>query len=406
MTKFARGETSSLLRRAEEEMKLLEEEKKQQQEPKSSPIVVPHLPIDCIFHIIAWLPLESLLASRFVSKAWYGIVNAPDFINAHLQRSSIGLIYLTPDVKSARKVDFSVDGKVLGLDSVSVLHWHLFNPRTRFQIKYLEMGDGKSTIKEYNVTCTGHIKATCHGLIVLENTAKRKGLIVMNPVTREVKTEPLGTICSFQSESYGLAFCEETSRYKLVHLFKDALQYIGCEIMCIGGGTWRIVEGPPHGLMSWLGYPPVSAIGALHWIPHLDQNEHIVSMVVKDEEFVKTPLPKRGGIHDRVIEMDGSLGFVRYRSPIVMEVWILRSLGGGGWAKQQSVMLDWARPMVALFCVRAGGELVFKYGDHLYAYDRRVQLMRKIEATNEWHSSPACYLPHVNTLKSWTNPST
>ncbi|KAL1533809.1 putative F-box protein [Salvia divinorum] len=419
MKKSATGEKTSLLKWAEERMKLkreLEEEKKKQQtskEPQDSSLVaVPCLPEDCIFHIIVRLPLESLLSSRFVCKAWYRIVNRPDFVNSHLQRSSTGLIYLTPAVKVAscsnvgsssamEKNEFNVDANVLGLDSVAVLHWHLFSPRTRFQIKYLEIRGSKSTIKEYNVTCTGHIKAMCNGLIVLEKVVRGRGLIVMNPVTREVETVPLGTMCVPHRESYGLAFCHESSRYKLVHLFQDASQCIGCEIMHFGSGPWRVVEGPPHGFMGWLGYPPVSAIGALHWVPNVDHNEHILSMPLRDEEFIKIPLPNTGGIHDRVLEIGGSLGFVSRESAIRIDVWILKSLGGEGWAKQHSIVLDCARDMVPLYCMGPGGELVFEHGEHLYAYDRRSQLMRKVEAKNEWRTSPGCYFPHVNSLISW-----
>ncbi|KAG6390278.1 hypothetical protein SASPL_148010 [Salvia splendens] len=289
MKKSATGEKTSLLKWAEERMKLkpeLEEEKRKQQtskEPRDSSLVaVPYLPDDCIFHIIVRLPLESLLSSRFVCKAWYRIVNRPDFVDS-------------PSSAIKRWIDIFDPGCE---DSVAVLHWHLFSPRTRFQIKYLEIGGDKSTIKEYNVTCTGHIKATCNGLIILEKVVKGRGLIVMNPVTREVEEVPLGTMCDPHRES---------SRYKLVHLFQDASQCIGCEIMHIRSRTWRVVEGPPHGFMGWLGYPPVSATGAL---PNVDHNEHIVSMPLKDEKFVKIPLPSTGGIHDRVLEIGGSLGFV------------------------------------------------------------------------------------------------
>lgn len=416
------GETSSLLKRVEERMKLkreLEENKKKQQKNKEPQgnlvsVPVPYLPKDCIFNIIVRLPLESLLASRFVCKSWYGIVNSPAFIDTHLQRSNIGLIYLTPAVKghlssdvgtasgsSTMKIDFNVDAKVLELDSIPVLHWHLFNPRTQYQIKYLEIKDAKSTIKEYNATCTGHIKAACNGLIVLENLVKGRGLNIMNPVTRELKTIPLGTMCSSHRESYGLAFCHESSRYKLVHLFQDDSQYIGCEIMTIGSEPWRVVDGPPHGIMGWLGYQPVFAIGALHWVPRVDHNEYIVSMSLNDEKFKIITLPNTGGIHDRILEMGGILGFVSHHSANQIDVWILKSLGGEGWAKQHSITMDCKRNMVPLYCVRAGGELVFKNDNDLYAYDHHLQLMRKIDVNNEWCYSPGCYFPHVNSLISW-----
>lgn len=418
--KSVTGKSSSLLRLVEERMKLkqeLEENKKKQQknkEPQVDLVAVPYLPKDCISSIIVRLPLESLLASRFICKSWYGIVNSPAFIDAHLQRSNNGLIYLTPAVKgqlssdvgtasgsSAMKIDYNVDAKVLELDTIPILHWHLFNPRTQYQIKYLEIKDAQSTIKEYNATCTGIIKAVCNGLIVLENLVRSRGLIIMNPVTRELKTIPLGTMSSPHRESYGLAFSHDLSCYKLVHLFQDDSQYIGCEIMNVGSGPWRVVDGPCHGIMGWLGYQPVFAIRALHWVPRVDHNEYIVSMSLIDEKFQNIPLPNTGGIHDRILEMGGVLGFVSRNSTNQIDVWTLKSLGGEGWAKQHSITMDCMRDMVPLYCVRVGGELVFKKGNDLYAYDQHLQLMRKIEVNNEWCRSPGCYFPHVNSLISW-----
>lgn len=417
--KSAKGETSSLLEWAQERMRLkqeLEDNKKKQyknKELQGNLAAVPDLPRDCISHIIVRLPLESVVASRFTCKSWFGIVNEPTFINAHLQSSNIGLIFLTPALKghassdvgkasasSSIKVDFSVEAKVLELDSTPILHWHLFNPRTQFQIKYVEIKDAKSTIREYNATCTGLIKATCNGLIVLENIVKGRGLIIMNPVTRDLKTVPLGTMSCPHRESYGLAFCNDSNSYKLVHLFQDASQYIGCEIMTIGSGPWRVVDGPPHGYMGWLGYRPIFAIGALHWVPLVDHNEYIVSMPLNDEKFRKITLPCTGGIHDGILEMGGVLGFVSHQSANQIDVWVLMSLGGEGWVKQHSITLDCTRNMVPLYCVRAGGELVFKRDNDLYAYDQHLQLMRKIEVNKEWYSSPCCYFPHVNSLIS------
>ncbi|CAA3019804.1 F-box At3g10240 [Olea europaea subsp. europaea] len=102
----------------------------------------------------------------------------------------------------------------------------------------MEIKDGKSTVKEYNETCIGKIRATCNGLILLENRMKKEGFIVMNPVTRELLTIPLGTQSSPHHESYGLVFCHRPSNYKVVHLFRDESQYIGCEIINIGSGSW------------------------------------------------------------------------------------------------------------------------------------------------------------------------
>ncbi|KAG8378426.1 hypothetical protein BUALT_Bualt08G0136100 [Buddleja alternifolia] len=421
-TRSVVGKTSSLLREVEKRIQLkreLEESQKKQKEkkePQNSLISVPYLAKDCIFNIIVRLPLESLQTSRFVSKSWFQIVNNPVFVDAHLRRSDFGLIFLTPvknnlpfsdfekpSSSSSTRISFSVESKVLESQSMPVHHYRLIDPPSLFYINFLEIKDGKSTIKEYKTTCMGKIRATCNGLIVLDNLMKRKGLIVLNPVTRELKTIPLGTKCStHKEESYGLAYCNHSSKYKLVHLFKDELAYIGCEIMNIGSGSWRVVDGPPHGFFGSFGCGPVFALGALHWIPRDDHNEYVVSMLVDHESFRKIPLPHGDGIHDRVLEMSGFLGFVSRQNTSLIDVWILRSLGGESWEKKYSIHLDGTRNMVPLFCMRAYGELVFKCkDDDLYVYDQFLQFMRKVKVNKECFPFINCYFPHVNSLVSW-----
>ncbi|KAK6116676.1 hypothetical protein DH2020_049558 [Rehmannia glutinosa] len=406
-TKSMVVKTSSLLKLVEQRIQSkreLEQNRKKQRcenEPQDSFAVVPEIPDECIFDIIVRLPIESLQTLRFVCKSWYGIVNSPVFINAHFQRSDIGLIFFTPVEKallsSDAKINFFVESKVS-----EVHHWTLFDAPSLFQIKCMEIKDGKSIIKDYNTTCTGEIIAACNGLIVLKNRMKRGGLIIMNPVTRELKPLPLGTIFPTRSESYGLAFCHESSGYKLVHLFEDDLEYTCWEIMDIGSGSWRVVNGPPNG---YFGYRPIFAIGALHWLrdlhwPQVDHNEYMVSMTLDDEQFMKIQLPSIGRISDRIFEMDRFLGFVSREDTNRIDVWMLRSLSGESWEKKFSISVDGFRNMVPLYCGRVHGELVFKCTDNdIYTFDHHSRLLRKIEVSKEFYTNFS--LPHVNSLISW-----
>lgn len=419
--KSGMGETNSLLRLVEEKIRLkreLEEQQRKQDEDKKlhhDPLAIPNLPEECNFKINVRLPLETLMISRFVCKEWYGIVNSPLFIDEHLKRSETGLIYLTParrglpssDVvkassSSAMKVDFSVESKVKELLSIPDHQWHLFKPLMLSRIKFLEIKDDKSTIREYNITCMGQIRAACNGLIVLQIDMKRGGMVFLNPVTKEMNMIPCGTRSSSGIESYGLAYCHESSRYKLVHLFQDTFKYFDCEVMDIGSGSWRGVNGPPNGFFGRINYNPVFAIGALHWLPNVDKNEHIVSMAFNDEKFRMIPLPNMGEVHDRILEISGVLGFVTRQSANQMDVWILKSLDDQVWEKQLSISVDCTIQMVPLFYMRIEVKLVFKCAnnDDLYVYDRHLE-MRKIEVTEECFSSVFSHFPHVNGLISW-----
>lgn len=417
-TKSVYGKGANLLKLVEERIQReLEHERKKQQETL---FIVPYLPKDCISKILVLLPLESLQKLRFVCKAWYEIVNSLVFIDAHLQGSDTGLIFLAPVMKGhppssdfktsdplVKPNTFSVESKVLHMQSVPICHWPCIDPSSLFYIKFMEIKDGKCTIKEYNETCIGKIRATCNGLILLENRMKKEGLVVMNPVTRELLRFPLGTQSSPHHESYGLVYCHCSSNYKVVHLFRDESQYIGCEIINIGSRSWRVMDGPSFGLLGWLGCEPVFAIGALHWLPLINHNEYIVSLLVDNEKFKKIPLPKSGEIHDRIIAMSGFLGFVTHHEDMnQIDVWILRGLGCEVWEKLYTIRTDCTKNLVPLYCSRIDGEIIFKKKDYdLYAYDCSLQIMSKVELKKGCFPFNGCYLPHVNSLVSWRIPA-
>lgn len=388
--------------------KELEEEKKKQRDD-----LIPYIPIECISNVLIRLPLESIQRSRFVCKAWYRLINSAIFIEAYLQRSESVLIFLVPPKRDVffpfgtpnlqeKPNALSVESKLFQLQSVHVFQQPLFDPRSLLHIKFMEMKNGKMNIEEYNATCLGRIRATCGGLILLDNTMKKGGLIVMNPVTRKLTALPVGTLFPPHDESYGLALCHTTRQFKLVHLFRDELQFIGCEILNLGAKSWRMVDGPAFGVFGWFGYDPVFACGAIHWVPLIDNSEYIVSMTVHDEKFLQIPLPKNSRTHDRLLEMHGHLGFVTYEQLNQIDVWILRNLSGEGWTKQYSITVNCKRRVTPLYFSRNSGEIIFKDKDgSLYAYDCSLQLMRNIEMKKGSFPIHCCHFPHVNSLLSW-----
>uniref|UniRef100_A0A5B6YPY7 Uncharacterized protein n=1 Tax=Davidia involucrata TaxID=16924 RepID=A0A5B6YPY7_DAVIN len=407
MAKSMADKSTSLVRLVEERALLKEEEKKKEQEN-----FVPYIPNACISNILMRLPLESLQRSKFVCKPWYKMVNSPIFINAHLCRSETVLIFLSEVIRGTfyrysmipppqeKPHTFSVEANVFQSQSEPLFQRPIIDPRSKFYIQFMEIRDGKSKIGEFRATCLGNIRATCNGLILLDNKMKKGGLIVMNPVTRKLTALPLGTLYPPHDESYGLALCNSTKKYKVVHLFRDEMQYIGCEILVLGTRSWMVVDGPSFGDIRWFGYNPVSAIGALHWVPEIDRSEYIVSMAMENEKFHKIPLPKSSRRYDGIVEMGGLLSFVVHEEHQI-DVWILRSLCGEDWTKQHSITVGCIVDMVPLYCSRIKGELVFKDKDcSLYAYDFQFQVMKKVEMKPGFPAH-GCYLPHVNSLVSW-----
>ncbi|KAG2691310.1 hypothetical protein I3760_08G003800 [Carya illinoinensis] len=222
--------------------------------------------------------------------------------------------------------------------------------------------------------------------------------------SRKLTALPLGTLFSPHNESYGIALNSATGEYKVIHLFRDELGFIGCEILILGTKLWRGANGPSFGHVSWFGYMPVSAIGALHWIPHVDRSDYIVSMDVNEEKFHTTPLPKSCRTHDRVVEMGGFLSFVTHEGVKQIDIWVLKGLSES-WTKQYCITKGCKMDMVPLFSLRIKGDMIFKRDKDgsLYAYDFQSQVMAKVEMEKGCFPLSCLFLPHVNSLVSWSN---
>ncbi|ONI35835.1 hypothetical protein PRUPE_1G556700 [Prunus persica] len=374
-----------LLRLVEERSltKKIEEEKKHKREKQ-----VPYLHKDCISNILVRLPLDSLQRSRFVCKPWYNIIKNPKFIDAHLHRSESVLIFLSP-FPNESLYPFSVASVPKELPNTVSVELNLLQPKPipifnhttinapRFSVQFLEFKNDKSKIGEYSLSCSGNIRATCNGLILLDNKLKNGGLVVMNPVTRKLIALPLGTLSRPHDESYGFALIDSTGEYKVVHLFRDEL---------------RFVDGP------------ISAIGGLHWIPQVDRSEYIVSIEVDKEKFHQIPLPRSSRTHDRIVDMGGVLCLIVHEDVNHIDIWILKGFYGEVWTKYHSITVGSIIDMVPLFSLRIKGDIIFKRDEDgsFYVYDFQHQEMRKVEMVEGCiPRSSTTYLPHVNSLVSW-----
>ncbi|KAJ4713733.1 F-box protein [Melia azedarach] len=399
MARSIGSRNANLLELVEEKafLKKVEEEHKEEQVA-----LVPYLPKDCISKILIQLPLQSLSSKRFVCKPWYHIISSDNFIKAHLRCSESVLIFQKPVCTKTSNEPvppntFSVEA------SVRPWTFSMFGQpvQKNYDIQFIEFKGGKSKTELYNVCCLGNIRATCNGLILLNNVLKN-GLTVMNPVTRKLITLPVGTISPPYNESYGFVLNEVTGEYKVVHLFQDELGYIGCETLNLWSRMWRGVNGPSFGMFGWLGYSPISAIGALHWIPHVDHSDYIVSMEVNKEKFQTISLPKTCRTHDRIVEKGGFLCFVTHEE-LKIDIWILEGLGNKVWTMHHRITRGCIIDMVPLFSLRISGDMIFMRDEDgsIFAYDFTLKVMTQIEREKQWLPSSRFCLPHVNSLVSW-----
>ncbi|KAH7524992.1 hypothetical protein FEM48_Zijuj06G0178000 [Ziziphus jujuba var. spinosa] len=412
MAKSTENKKVSLLRVVQERasMKKIQEEKRKKQE-----MLVPYLPKDCMTNILLRLPHDSLQRSRFVCKPWYNIINNTKFIEDHLCHSETVLIFLSSIKKESslssipsnlpkKPNDISIENNLLQSKPLSLFQQPVVDPAPSFSIRFLEFKGDNSKIGEYNLQSMGNIRAACNGLILLDNKMKKGGLIVMNPVTRKMSTLPLGTLSSPRRESYALALSNVTGEYKIVHLFRDDLRFVSCEILNLETKLWRAIDGPSFGLFGWLGYVPVSAIGALHWIPQIDHSDYIISMEVDKEKFHQVPLPKRCRTYDRIVEVGGCLSFITHHEEVSqIDIWILKGLYGEVWTLHHSITTGSRLDMVPLCSLRIKGDVVFKRDKNcsFYLYDFELQEMKKIEMVKGCVPFSASYLPHINSLVSW-----
>lgn len=386
------------------------EEKRKQQES-----LIPYIHEDCVSNILIRLPLDSLHRSIFVCKHWFNIIYCPTFVETHLRRSESVLIFTTPTryyetyphltpslPHSGKSNALSIEEKYMqSAESLSLFH-NLDSSLKTF-IQFLEFKDGISNVGEYNLTCFGQIRETCRGLILLDNKLKKGGLIVINPVTRKLTSLPPGTLNSSCNESYGFAYNDVSGEYKVVHLFRDALLYISCEIFTLGTKKWRAVDGPSFGLLGWLGHKAVKAIGALHWIPKIDDSDCIVSLEIENEKFKTIPLPNSCNMYDGIVEIGSYLSFVNHQETHT-DIWILKGLSGEVWMKQHSITIGCRMDMIPILCLKIREDLIFKSKDGLlYIYDFELRSITKVKGQKRFGGRFSFIFPHVNSMVSWSN---
>ncbi|KAI3887389.1 hypothetical protein MKW92_050775 [Papaver armeniacum] len=350
------------------------------------------LPKDCIYKTLMKLPIESLRRSSLVCKPWYKMINNSIFIQDHLRRSEMGLIFLSksPGRESNSDENIFHVGKHY-LPSKANWESRIEQYEVELNLQFMEIKDGKRTVRSLKLSSYGEIRAACNGLVLLENS-RICGPIVINPVTREYTVLCGGTIALPQDESYGFAFSYRTGEYKVVHLFRDHLRYFGCEVIEVDSHTWRAVDGPSFGLINF------------HWIPHIENSEYIVSMGIDDEKFHQIQLPKTNGRYDGLVDMGKCLSFVSHADYNQLDVWILKDLDGSKWIMKHSFIAGLTLCMVP-FGYTSRNKLVLKrdINSTLFTYDFEQREMKEIEINEGCFPYLGSYVPHFNSLVSWKN---
>ncbi|XP_057468540.1 F-box protein CPR1-like [Actinidia eriantha] len=352
-----------------------------------------HFSRDLIFKIFLFLPADSLHRASFVCKAWFNLINSSNFIEAHILQSEPVVVFLK-SVSPPRPNTFSIESKL----SLSTRE----TARSRVHyLSYVEVQNKEGKEIELNISGFENILATCNGLVLASRKEKR-GLLVINPVTRKVLALPRGTILP-NAASYGFVFSHKSREYKVVHLFRNESKSIACEIISLTTRSWRAVVGPSSKHFRLFVCKPVTANGSLHWLPSGGGCSYIVSMGIDDEKFHTRNLPNRSSRCDRLVEIGGFLSFVTHVVEDALEIWILKESEGEGWVKRHTITGYGIRKLVPICTMRRGRALFFIIErDHYFcSYDMETLEMRevKFDGVSLWRCHS--YLPHVKTLASW-----
>ncbi|EOY28895.1 hypothetical protein QUC31_013296 [Theobroma cacao] len=288
------------------------------------------LPMDVITDVCYRLPVKTLVRFKSLSKPCCSVIDDPDFIRAHLNRSNRTRSNLNIILRGLHLYSVEFDA----LDTAIPLEYPLSN------------GAGTEAF------------GSCNGLLALRMT--EKSLALYNPSTREFRRLPVSQIDPPPGEScksgyvfYGFGQDVKTDDYKVVRMAQfnkddeedDEGYFFDYEVKVysLKNDSWRKITELPHylrfmfqffyHLLHRRGYG-VLAGGVLHWVmpPRIElgmRTSRIVGFDLTTEKFVKVPQPEcadRNYLLD-VAALDGCLCAVCNYNQEFVDVWVMKEYG-------------------------------------------------------------------------------
>ncbi|KAI8000265.1 F-box protein CPR1 [Camellia lanceoleosa] len=289
-----------------------------------------NLPMTLITDILSRLAVKPLLRFRCVSKPWCALIDDPDFIRLHLNRSiktksNLSLILRDCYISS---VNFNSLDNVIELDH---------------PLKCPEFGT--------------EVLGSCDGLICLYNG--EEDVCIWNPSTRKHRNLPSTPIefpdyfTSCQYIIYGFGYDSLTDDYKLVRM----IQFYGddwdsfdseVKVYSLKSNSWRRIQDFPYYLRYKRGYG-VLVGSALHWVVSRKYESDTANLVaafdLTDEKYRLVPQPEFSDkdFHMNVGELDGCLCILCNYVQVRIDMWVMNNYGvKESWTKLFSI----AQPQV------------------------------------------------------------
>ncbi|XVE87675.1 hypothetical protein DITRI_Ditri19aG0006800 [Diplodiscus trichospermus] len=287
------------------------------------------LPMDVITDILHRLPVKALVRFKALSKSCCSLIDDPDFIRAHLNRS----------IQTRSNLNILLKGLHLYIVEFDALD-------TAVPLEYpLSNGAGTEAF------------GSCNGLLVFR--INDKNLVLCNPSTRQFRRLPVSEIDPPPGEScksgyvfYGFGQDVKTNDYKVVRMAQfnrnededDQGYFFDYEVKVysLKKESWRKITKLPsylrfmfqffYHLLNRRGYG-VLAGGVLHWVMppriELGMRNRIVGFDLGTEEFIEVPQPEcanRNYLLD-VGVLDGCLCAICNYDQSSADVWVMKEYG-------------------------------------------------------------------------------
>uniref|UniRef100_A0A5B7A9R3 F-box domain-containing protein n=1 Tax=Davidia involucrata TaxID=16924 RepID=A0A5B7A9R3_DAVIN len=334
--------------------------------PKASIIEMSdHLPADAVGNILSRLPVKSLVRFRCVSKPWCALIDSPDFIKTHLNRS----------VQNSSNLSLIVKGKGLYSVDFDTLH------RT-VELDYTFMNSDAPDVL-----------GSCNGLLLV---GQGHVFYLWNPSTRKYRQLPILPIQSpnksvgFICKTYGFGYDSINDDYKVVRIVeftgKQHDWFISeVQSYSLKSNSWRRIQDFPYSLPFKLVWGVkdrdiLYSVVRRKLVPNSPR--FIVAFDIGAEEYRLVPQPDYSfkDFEISVGVLGGCLcinGFCRDH----FDVWIMKDYGvKESWIKLLSV----APPIVRnvngvcpLAYSKSGGEILIHGDARLFWYEHTRKTVRE-----------------------------
>ncbi|OEL19516.1 hypothetical protein BAE44_0019467 [Dichanthelium oligosanthes] len=358
--------------------------------------VLPEIPDDLIFNILARLPAKSIIRFKSVCKAWLAMLSSRCFIDAHLELSKARPSMLIV----AREFEFRRQWRGL---------------RGAFWIGYYKYNGGdvpEFVHNQHIIPCGGGVRWAkplhCDGLVLFFT---RDQIMVCNPATRESLALP-----AKESDAIGFGRDPCTNRYKLARAFyeREAIDgTVKCilrfEVLTLGTNVWRPIANPPR---LHVRMPPVHVQGFIYWTAYVQNDSHVLlaRFSLADETFSKTPYPPcelGEKYYAYFTELEGELCSVVVPLTCEMaQIWTYKGTDKPTWTLCFTVPLPQETISESIWLILTppnltfhGKDILLRGGHNLYKYNTETKEMKKVDVAVE---DLRYYHPENNNYKEFS----